>query len=196
MRCARPVIVLSLVGLLVAPAAHATSLVLSPSSASVLAGDAVNVDVLFSGPTVGAFDLTVGFNPSVLALLGVTFGPFLGNVGLGEALTDFLLPTPGLVNFAELSLLFPSDLDALQPPAFRLATLNYRATTAGSSAFAFVGDVRVDDPFGNKLIPEPSTLGLLGLGLLGALGGARHRSRGREAPRPQPPAMIPPIGDR
>jgi len=155
--------------------AEAISLALAPSAASVSLGDAVNVDVNIAGlasggpPSVGAFDLDVAFDPSVLSPTGVAFGPFLGNPLLFEALTDFKFSTPGIVDFAEVSLLSPFELDVLQPATFSLATLSFTAIGSGTSQFNFAGDIRVDDPFGNKLsisIPEPATVILLGLGFI------------------------------
>ena len=130
----------------------------------------VVVDIVISGlgsgvpPSVGTFDLDVSFDPSILSPTNVTFGPFLGDPDLAEALTNsnFL---PGVVDFAELSLLSPSELDVLQPGAFSLATLAFDTLGPGSSPFVFT-QIIVDDAFGNKLpIPEPATGLLLAAGL-------------------------------
>src|SRR6202022_4282685 len=135
---------------------------LVPSPATVTTGNTINVDVIISGlghpPSVGAFDLNVGFNPSILIPTAVTFGTFLGDPNLFEALTDFDFGTPGIVEFAEVSLLSPSELDALQQSSFSLAALSFSAIGNGTSPFMFLGNRRVDDAFGNKLpIPEPAT---------------------------------------
>ncbi len=181
---------------------HAASLTLSPSSTTVIAGDLVNVEAVIAGlntggpPSVGAFDLNVGIDSALLSPDSVTFGPFLGSVD--ETLTDFSFATPRVVNFAELSLLSPAELDALQPASFVLATLTFDAVAAGIASFTFVGDLRVDDAFGNKLpIPEPPMAYLLGIAIAGFLArrifpsnlvatdGGRH-SRGRSSGEPWP----------
>ena len=76
-------IAVGIVALLNAQPVHATILLsLVPSSATVTTGNTVNVNVSISGlsnpPSVGAFDLDVGFNPAILSPTTVTFGSFLG----------------------------------------------------------------------------------------------------------------------
>ncbi len=158
--------------LLAAPSAGAVVLTLKPSAATVSAGDALDVDVIVSElgagvpPSVGAFDLDVAFDSLLFAPTGVDFGPFLGDP-LTEALTDFSFAVDGIVDFAEVSLLSPAELDALQPAEFLLATLHFTALADGSGSFGFAGERRVDDAFGAKLpIPAPGVALLLASGLL------------------------------
>ena len=165
-------VVVGFSGLLRASPAPAISLDLVPSSVTVVAGYSLSVAVVISGlvaggpPSVGAFDLTVSFNPAILSPTGVTFGLFLGNPGLLEALTGFNF-LAGLVEFAEVSLLSPSDLDALQPASFTLATLSFTALASGTTILSF-SEIIVDDAFGNKLlpVPEPGSLVLMGASLV------------------------------
>src|SRR5689334_3839449 len=82
------------------------SLSLVPSSQSVMVGQSVTENVLISGftahpPSVGAFDLSVSFNPAILSVTAVNFGSFLGNPALFEALTSSSV-LPGVVEFAEV----------------------------------------------------------------------------------------------
>ena len=166
-------IVILAVALAGAVPAHAISIDLVPSQATFNAGDIVTVDVVISGstangpPSVGTFDLDVAYDSGLLGALGVAFGLLLGDPGLFEALTDFNL-LAGTVDLAELSLLTPAELDALQPDTFALATLTFIALAPGEASFEFT-QVIVDDAFGNLLIgnkvPEPATPALL----LGAL---------------------------
>ncbi len=148
-------------------------------------GQPVTVDVVISGlgagapPSVGAFDFDVSFNPGILSPTGVSFGPFLGNPDLFEALTSFAL-TPVLVDFAEVSLLLPAELDALQQATFTLATLSFDTLALGTSPLTF-SQVVVADAFGGKLIPsvgggsvnvivsEPNALLLLGAAIAGMM---------------------------
>jgi hypothetical protein len=143
------------------------SLVLTPASIPVTAGQTVNVVASISGlgnpPSVGSFDLSVAFDPALVSPAGVAFGSFLGDVSLGEAITDFT-SSPGVFEFAEVSLLTSSQLDALQGAqsgSFGLAAVSFTGLTSGTVSFGFSTGV-VDDSFGNKLveIPEPSTLAL------------------------------------
>lgn len=164
--------------------ALAISLGFAPSSQTVQVGLPITVDVLisdlgaFTEPSVGTFDLDVSFDPAILLPTDVTFGRFLGDPGLFEALTDFTF-SPGVVDFAEVSLLSPSQLDSLQLENFSLATLSFDTLAVGMSSLTF-SQVIVDDAFGMKLdidpgsgkvnvVPEPTTMFLLGsgLGLLG-----------------------------
>ena len=152
-----------------------------PPPISVTSGQSVSFMLEISGhtpgsaPSVGAFDLTVGFDSNLLMPTGVVFGPFLGNPGLLEALESSTIMF-NQVNVAEVSLLPSTSLDTLQPAAFSLATLSFTAKVSGTASLGFTAGV-VDDAFGNKLvsIPEPDTLWVVasaGLALL-----ARRRLR-------------------
>lgn len=153
--------------------AHASgiTLELEPTINIVTPGVVVGVDVVVGRlgngvePSVGAFDLDVAFDPLEFAPLGVDFGLLLGDPASLEALTDVDLSVAGIVDFAEVSLLTPAQLDALQPAEFTLARVNFESLINGVTNFALVGDQRVDDAFGNKLpipSPAPHTLVLLG----------------------------------
>jgi hypothetical protein len=149
----------ALSGLLGTPPARAISLDFVPASQTVGTGP-LSVDVAVSGlgagipPSVGAFDLDVSFDPLVLAPISVTFGSFLGDVTLGEALTSFTL-SPGVVDLAEVSLLLPVELDALQPASFTLATLAFNTLSTGTSPLTF-SQALVDDAFAVRVAADPS----------------------------------------
>jgi len=104
--------------------------------------------------------------------------------GLGEALTDAILFAPGELNLFEVSLLEANSvtcifcigpfLDDLQPSSFRLVTLIFDAPNAELTSLAQF-DLSINalsDASGNALtadirfIPLPSTLLLLGIGLV------------------------------
>lgn len=154
--------------------AAAARLRLAPDAAAVSAGAPLDVDLVIEGlaepaplgpPSVGSFDVTIGFDASLLSLTGVGFGPHLGTPS-SEALTDALLLASDAVNVASVSLLAPADLDARQPAAFTLVTLSFVGLGDGPVAFGFVGDPLVDDAFGIKLaLPEPPLLALFGAAL-------------------------------
>jgi len=174
-------------GLSWASSTHANSISFSldfkPPTQTVSVGDSFDVDIDVSGLEAGgldeivsAFDLDVSFDPLILSPTSVTFGPFLGDLGFFEAFADFIF-SPGVVNFAELSLLSDSDLAFLQPYTFTLATIEFEAIAVGLSPLEFtagVGDIKgrnaailpLTAGSGNvNVVPEPSTLLLLGSGL-------------------------------
>ncbi|MBY0243117.1 MAG: cohesin domain-containing protein [Burkholderiaceae bacterium] len=173
-------------GILSAPA-MATTISFSPSAANVGIGGNVAVDVrvsgLGAGTDLGAFDLNVLFDASLLNLTGYALGASLGDTSLFEALDISLGNTAaGKFNLSEISLL--SDLSA-QQDAFTLATLYFSGAAVGSSALS-LGDVLLGDAFGNALpadlqgasvtsVPEPHNLALFLAGL--ALAGAVRRQR-------------------
>ncbi len=158
------------------------------------------------GPdSLGDFDIDIRFDTGALSLVGYSLGAFLGDLGLGEA-TDFSLgDLGGLVNVAEVSLLEPSSngcvfcvppyLDDIQPASFTLATFNFMVDVlpVGSSTVVSIETVNaLGDGFGRPLpleitenavirnpssdVPEPSTISLIILGLLGTCV-VRYRAR-------------------
>jgi hypothetical protein len=158
------------------------SLTFQPSAQVVVKGGSVSFNVIVSGlglpPEVGSFDLTVIYDPGLLAPSGVIFGSSLGDPTL-TALTGFNISSP-LLEFAEVSLLPTAELDKLQMPSIVLATINFDAIASGTTSLSLVTGV-VDDGGGNKIfttIPEPGTA-LCGLALaISAL--SRKIPRGRD----------------
>jgi len=169
-------------GLLAAHAASA-ALVLAPSFTNTTAGNSYSVDVRVTdlgSNQVGSFDIDVAYNAALLTPTGVTFGPFLGDPNLFEALTDFSFATAGVVDFGESSFLTPAELDALQSESFLLATLSFDAIGTGVASFAVLSTSTLGDASGNPLaIPEPGSLLLLGLGFAGLI--ASRRKNGGSA---------------
>ncbi len=164
--------------------ASTLSWTLIPPTLHVQAGELVNVSVMINGkpvgrpPSIGAFDFDVSFDPVFLSPTGVQFGSFLGNPRTGEALISFAF-SPGVVDFAEVSLLAPAQLDALQPPVFALASLSFNALATGATSLSF-SEAIVDDAFGNK-IPEPGTVLLLASALAALLGARRAAHKPSES---------------
>lgn len=166
--------------------ASAITIELSPSSQTVNIGSSTSVDLVISGlgdgvaPSLGTFDLDVGFDPSILGFSGATFGDQLDLFGLGSI--QDVIPGVGTVNLFELSFDLADDLNVLQQQAFVLATLSFDALASGSSALSIsvnaLGDANGDALQANLVagvvdvqranqVPEPASLTLFGLGLLG-----------------------------
>jgi hypothetical protein len=134
--------ILAAVLVLGAADARAAVIQLLPSSQVAAPGDTVVLNLTVSGlggSAVGDFDLDVAFDPALLTLTSVSLGPFLGDVGIGEAI-DFSLGllSPGEVNIAEVSLLSGAELDALQAEPFSLALLTFQVGALAPGAMTTV----------------------------------------------------------
>lgn len=188
--------VLALVAAL--PLAGAT-LLFSPDAQSVEQGDQAVVSVRVSGldndDAVGAFDLTVNFNSTILSLVSVTYSNALGDPA---SPLQTVLTTPGTssVNLLLLSGEEPATLLGLQGATVTLATLRFATPGIGVSALTFsdsplvisdeegnvlpvslnTGSITVAREGDDPVVPEPST-GLLLLGPLAVLAWRARRSR-------------------
>lgn len=118
---------------------------IDPPSQTVEVGQLVTVDLLITGldatgepEIVSAFDLEVRYDPAILELTGVTFGPGL-STGTVASLQDYA-STPGVIDLAEVSFLTDAELAATQPGSFILATLAFTVKAKGISALTFVFD--------------------------------------------------------
>ena len=142
--------------------AMALSLNLVPALSTVDVGQSLAVDIvasLASNEIVSAYDLNIGFDASVLTANSVTFGMMLG----GDPMFQSFGLSPGVVDLAEVSLLFDSDLASIQqPPAsFTLATLLFTAGGSGTSPLNFInyGNPGLDIKGSNNVPYDQPTLG-------------------------------------
>lgn len=186
-------------------AANAVSVQLVPSATTASVGDTILLDITISGlgapgpEEVGSFDVFIGFDPSMFAPTGVSFGLLLGDPLLFEALTDSSA-TANVVEAAEVSLLSVAELRALQPSSFTLATFSFEAIASGAVAFQNRGGP-IDDGLGNLIagtktpLPEPSPISLILAALLGCAGfGIWNRPRKSADKAIAPKAICPASG--
>ena len=113
-----------------------------PATQNVDVGSTADVEITISGlgpggpPSVGGYALGIGYDPTLLGLLGVVFGdPVLGNQlalgGLSFQSVD--TSTPGGIGITEISFDSPAVLDAGQAPSFTLLTLSFQGLSPGTS---------------------------------------------------------------
>jgi hypothetical protein len=177
--------------LIAAAPAGAISISFVPASIDTSVGSTISFDVVVSdlgaGDALGSYDLDLSFDGSRLAFTSFDFGELLGGP---SASLQSAGAAGGIVDFAEVSLLLPDELDALQGDSVTLGTVRFAVIGEGASDVA-VSDAIVGDGFGRRLpvgstgsvrvnagpaIPEPSSLALFGLGLAAVAHGARRRA--------------------
>jgi hypothetical protein len=184
------ILVLTLV--LFADHASALSLRLVPTSPTVSSGDPVAVLLNIAGlgdkaiPSLGAFDVSVTFDPTLLAFVNATFGdPVLSDqldlMG-ASSLTSASVGPPNTLNLSEISFDSVNDLNTLQAGSFTLVTLGFTAVMQGVSPLGLnvnaLGDA-IGDPLtattetgsitvtpATSAVPEPASGWLAVTGLL------------------------------
>jgi len=179
------VLALVVAAALSAPAAHAVTIEITPDDVTASIGDPVIVDVNVDGlgdfapDSLGALSVFLTYDDTVLDLVSVAFTDLMGDQVPFESFTDFF-DTPGSLGLAIISLLTPGELDAIQPSAFTVATVEFQAIGDGPANLG-LEDIILSDGFGEELgtepVPEPSTYLMFGLGLAG-LAGLRRVRRG------------------
>lgn len=122
--------ILLLVCIAQTPIAQAVLLSVQPDTTFAANGDLVSLDIVVSGlgnfgpDSLGAFDVSMAYDATVLSFSGYSLNNLLGDLG-GQAIDSSAGDLGGSVNIAEVSLLAAAMLDALQPDEFILASLNF-----------------------------------------------------------------------
>ncbi len=184
----------------VAVNSHALEVSLNPSTQTIGIGDTALVELNISGledgaaPSLGAFLVEITFDESILSFDSVVYGAFLGDTDPSAFETDIFTTTgAGFISLDEGSLLWDDELDALQSDSFTLAILSFIGLSGGTSSLGF-GDVDLADAEfpsnslfsdlvtasitvdsgSSQVVPEPATISLFIVGLLGFAGLRRH----------------------
>lgn len=179
------------------PASAQITLSLSPAAQTNVIGGLstfnLNISGLkgsadYNGPALGAFEVTLDYDASIVSLQSDTFGNLAGVDELNNNGSAILLDSsaPGEIQLTEYSTDLPSTLEIDQTTSFTLATFTLQGINAGTTPLAFdLSNTSLSDENGNSLdlinansgsftvtsVPEPSFYGLsaLTLGLVGLL---------------------------
>jgi hypothetical protein len=168
---------------------------IAPPAVPIFVGDSFDAKLFISGltaggsPSLGVFDIVLSFdplrfNPQTVSFGDAVLGDQLDLSGFGSisSSTDGL----GTLELFELSLDDIDTLNSLQPAGFLLATINFKALTAGAGMIV-VTPIVLGDALGEPLpfnatdfsatiaprpigtaVPEPSTYWLGGILVLAA----------------------------
>lgn len=181
--------------------AQGSTLSFSPSAQFIASGASTSVDIVVSGlgdpssPSLGAFDIDITFDSSILSASSLSFGSHLDLGGLGS-IQFSNLATPGTVHLDEVSLELPTALNAGQPNSFILATIHFTGSSVGLSPLAFQHASLSDENGASLLdvitgsgsitvraanaVPDASSTTSMMMSAVGLLGWYGSRPRGRK----------------
>lgn len=141
-----------LAGLLGCQSASAVSINLVPANQSIALGGSAIVDLIVGGvpPAIGAWDVTLLFNSTLLAWEGVTFGSQLDAGILGSDQST----SPGIASgngqLSEVSFELPATLAGIQFSSFTLASFQFKGIFDGVAPVQ-IANVSLSDELGNSI---------------------------------------------
>ncbi len=152
-KCPSSILLFSLISWILPTSATAVTLGFNPSEQTTTLGKQVSFDLAISdlgagtAPSLGAFDVSIGFDSRIIAFNDAVFGDQLDLFGSGSIQeTDTITFFPDL-NLFEISLDLPDELNNLQADSFALATVTFDAVGIGTSNLTF-NDVTLSDASG------------------------------------------------
>ncbi len=172
--------------LLSSSTAIASMISVQPTVSNQVVDDFFDVSVNINDITdLYAFQFDIGFDPTVLQAVGLTEGPFLANGGATFFFPGTIDNAAGTISFTADSLLGP---DPGVTGSGNLVTLSFQAVGQGTSTISLSNLVFLDSSLSDILlaseegsvnvskstVPEPTTIFLLGLGLIGIVGAKKR----------------------
>jgi Cohesin domain/PEP-CTERM motif len=161
---------------------------IQPANSTVGVGSFFDVFVDVSSVTdLYAFQFDIGFDPAILSAIGATEGPFLPSGGTTFFIPGFIDNTAGTISFNADSL--TSAISGVSGSG-SIADIQFQALALGTSQIDLSNVLLLDsslsdiafntanasvDVISTAAVPEPSTILLIGSGLIGLLGYGRKK---------------------
>jgi len=186
------VLPLCLLAVLAASPAGAGTIVVQPSNLTVGGGTGFSLDISITGAVdVFGFQFDVGFDPTVLSAAGVTEGSFLAGGGptffsagdidnaagsISYVINALLGPVVGVSGDGGLATVHFNSIGNGTTPITVFNVIMLDSSLSGTVEGIVNGSVTVGDA---SAVPEPASLGLIGMGLLAMGAALRWKQRRR-----------------